>query len=135
MTSGLSRPPDRSFCMSSFNLVRASETPVCSCVKSKGSAPSPPPVVAAGADSASSLRLFLSFFLLREADVVKVCRCRWVSVFGMRGVVEDGVWCWEEVCLMAMLYWGLFSVEIGRIRHFDVFVAVEMYLLVARDIF
>jgi hypothetical protein len=53
----------------------------------------------------------------------------------MRGVVEDGIWCWEEVCLMEMLYWGLLIVEIGRIRHFDVFVAVEMYLLVARDIF
>lgn len=66
--------------------------PVCSCVKSKGSAPPapapPPDVAAAGEESASSLRLFLSFFLLRMAEVVKVCRC---SVFGMRGVVDDGV--------------------------------------------
>jgi hypothetical protein len=100
MTSGLSRPPppDRSFWRSSFNRVRASEMPVCSCVKSKGSAPpappAPPDVDAAGEESASSLRLFLSFFLLRMAEVVKVCRC---SVFGMRGVVDDGVWYWEVV--------------------------------------
>lgn len=60
-------------------------------MKSKGSAPpAPPAAAAAGEESASSLRLFLSFFLLRTAEVVKVCRC---NVFGMRGVVEEGVWC------------------------------------------
>jgi hypothetical protein len=35
---------------------------------------------------------------------------------------------------MVMLYWGLVIVEIGRQRHFDVFVEVEMHLLVASDI-
>ena len=35
---------------------------------------------------------------------------------------------------MAMLYWGLVIVEIGRYRHFDVFVEAEMHLLVASDI-
>lgn len=61
-------------------------------MKSKGSAPPAAPVGAAEEESASSLRLFLSFFLLRIAEVVKVCRWRDVGVvFGMRGVVEDGV--------------------------------------------
>lgn len=63
-------------------------------MKSKGSDPPAPPVVAAaaGEESASSLRLALSFFLLRIAEVVKVCPWRWVSVvFGTRGVAEGGV--------------------------------------------
>lgn len=92
MTSGLSLPPPpvRSFCRSSFNRVIASEIPVCSCVKSNGSAsPAPPAAADAVGESAPSLRFVLSFFLLRTAEVVKVRCCRWGNNSRMRGTVRE----------------------------------------------